>query len=374
MSISPNLALPYLLAGQAQKEVTHNDALNDLDALAQITVIDRDLTAPPGSPTDGDCYLVPAGASGAWAGQVDKIAIFYAGWRFKAPEEGWILYVRDEDLILAYNGSAWARLGDGVLGLTANGFVVRTGAGNYVNRAVGGTANEVTVTNGDGVSAAPVVSLPAALTFTGKTVTGGIFAAEDGSVSNVAFGYSGAVNLGFYRVGTSLRLSASGTNMMDANSTRLTLGGTAGSESLRVVRVTSAVNYLTARGSVTTAQPSVTAEGSDTNIGIALTAKGTGEITFFQSGLRTFTVRDASGAAANSIIIDNGSAGNAPSLGVLGETNVDLRLNTAGTGVLRVGYATVAATTPANFTADRRLTIKDSSGTLYYIPCRASTW
>lgn len=42
------------------------------------------LTEPPADPSEDDCYLVPnAGASGAWAGQANKIAIYIAGaWSF----------------------------------------------------------------------------------------------------------------------------------------------------------------------------------------------------------------------------------------------------------------------------------------------------
>jgi hypothetical protein len=58
MSNTTHLQLPYLLASQAQKHVTHNEALRLLDAMVQLAVLDRDLTAPPGSPADGDRYIV----------------------------------------------------------------------------------------------------------------------------------------------------------------------------------------------------------------------------------------------------------------------------------------------------------------------------
>jgi hypothetical protein len=41
-----HLLLPYILAAQAQKHVTHNEALRILDGLVQLSVLDRDLTAP----------------------------------------------------------------------------------------------------------------------------------------------------------------------------------------------------------------------------------------------------------------------------------------------------------------------------------------
>ena len=43
--ISPHLLLPYILAAQAQKHVTHNEAIRLLDAVVQLSVLDRDLTA-----------------------------------------------------------------------------------------------------------------------------------------------------------------------------------------------------------------------------------------------------------------------------------------------------------------------------------------
>jgi hypothetical protein len=56
-----------------------------------------------------------------------------------------------------------------------NGSLHQTAADTFVGRTLTGTANELTVTNGDGVSGNPTISLPTALTFTGKTVTAGTF-------------------------------------------------------------------------------------------------------------------------------------------------------------------------------------------------------
>ena len=54
--ITTHLLLPYILAAQAQKHVTHNEALRLLDAIVQLSVLDRDLTVPHASPADGDRY------------------------------------------------------------------------------------------------------------------------------------------------------------------------------------------------------------------------------------------------------------------------------------------------------------------------------
>ena len=63
-----HLLLPYILAAQAQKHVTHNEALRVLDNLVQLAVLDRDLNAPPGAPAEGDRYIVKASPAptGAW--------------------------------------------------------------------------------------------------------------------------------------------------------------------------------------------------------------------------------------------------------------------------------------------------------------------
>ncbi|MBK7410938.1 MAG: hypothetical protein IPI29_00040 [Ignavibacteria bacterium] len=62
-----------------------------------------------------------------------------------------------------------------IAGVATTGILVRTGVDTYNTRLIAGTANEITVTNGDGVAGNPTISIPTAVTFTGKTVTGGTF-------------------------------------------------------------------------------------------------------------------------------------------------------------------------------------------------------
>lgn len=111
MSDTPNLVLPLLAAAQAQKHVTHNEALMQLDALVHLAVLSRSLSSPPGSVGEGARYLVPSSASGAFAGKTGQIGWYDDGvWRFLAPKAGWIAYIAAENLLLGYDGSGWLPL------------------------------------------------------------------------------------------------------------------------------------------------------------------------------------------------------------------------------------------------------------------------
>ena len=103
-----NLLLPYILAAQAQKHVTHNESLRLLDGLVQLSVLDRDLTAPPGSLADGDRHIVASGGTGDWTGWDLNVALFTDGaWLRLPPRAGWRAWVEDEDLLLVYDGFGW---------------------------------------------------------------------------------------------------------------------------------------------------------------------------------------------------------------------------------------------------------------------------
>ncbi|WP_254695221.1 DUF2793 domain-containing protein [Leisingera sp. NJS201] len=83
---SPILALPYLMPAQAQKHVTHNEALQMLDALVQLRVEGFDAAAPPAGPAVGETHALAAAPTGAWAGHGAEIAVWQGeGWLFLAP-------------------------------------------------------------------------------------------------------------------------------------------------------------------------------------------------------------------------------------------------------------------------------------------------
>jgi Protein of unknown function (DUF2793) len=86
---SDRLKLPLLAAAQAQKEVTHNEALVLADIAVQPVVQAVGPATVPTSPTLGQCWIVGSAPTGAWAGRVGHIAAWTkGGWRFVAPFEG----------------------------------------------------------------------------------------------------------------------------------------------------------------------------------------------------------------------------------------------------------------------------------------------
>ncbi len=90
MTRTAQLDLPLVQPAQAQKHVTVNEALARLDTVAQLRVLSAEQVAPPATAQEGDAYLLPEGASGAWAGHRGKIAVrSNGGWVFVTPKAGW---------------------------------------------------------------------------------------------------------------------------------------------------------------------------------------------------------------------------------------------------------------------------------------------
>ncbi|WP_375463373.1 DUF2793 domain-containing protein [uncultured Methylobacterium sp.] len=158
-----NLALPLIAANQAQKHVTHNEALTLLDALVQLACRDKDLAAPPASPAEGDRYLIAAeNPTGAWAGLSGQIACFRDGvWVGLAPRPGWFAFVADEAELYTFTGSAWtsfratltilqnlARLGIGTAADAVNRLAVKSEAALFSwDDAAPGAGNMRTTVN-----------------------------------------------------------------------------------------------------------------------------------------------------------------------------------------------------------------------------------
>lgn len=109
---SARLAMPLLAAGQAQKEMTHNEALAMLDIAVQARVAAAGVNDPPADPAIGACWIVGDAPTGAWADQAGTIAGWTSdGWRFVVPVEGLAAWVGDQAVAARWLSGAWV-IGD----------------------------------------------------------------------------------------------------------------------------------------------------------------------------------------------------------------------------------------------------------------------
>ena len=79
-----------------------------LDTAVLVHVEDRDLATPPGTPDDNTVYIVASSPTGAWSGHATQLAAWQSSaWHFYPPREGWLARIRDEDLLLMWDTTAW---------------------------------------------------------------------------------------------------------------------------------------------------------------------------------------------------------------------------------------------------------------------------
>lgn len=106
---SPILSLPYIKPAQAQKHVTHNEAVQTLDTVVQLCVEEVQATTPPAVPQEGTVFALGAAPTGDWAGQADMLASFSNGaWMFVLPQIGWRAYDRATGSLRVWDGTGWA--------------------------------------------------------------------------------------------------------------------------------------------------------------------------------------------------------------------------------------------------------------------------
>lgn len=137
---SPSLALPYLQPAQAQKHVTHNEALRILDAATQLGVLAADQSDPPAAPGEGDRYIVATSPTGDWAGHAGQIAIFVSGqWQFFIPGPGWRADVIPTGQVLRFDGGIWGEPAPALQNLPRLGVNTTADATNRLSVAAGAT-------------------------------------------------------------------------------------------------------------------------------------------------------------------------------------------------------------------------------------------
>ncbi|MGI9350753.1 MAG: DUF2793 domain-containing protein [Rhizobiaceae bacterium] len=113
--ITHHLELPYIMPSQAQKHVTHNEALRMLDAIVQLSVLAVGTNDAPLSPADGERYVIGDTPVSPWDEKSNQIAAFIDGaWMYFQPVEGWLTWNQANSEMLVYSGETWQPIESGV--------------------------------------------------------------------------------------------------------------------------------------------------------------------------------------------------------------------------------------------------------------------
>lgn len=249
------------------------------------------------------------------------------------------------------------------------GFSARTAADTWLLRTHTGTANEITITNGAGVAGNPTYSLPAALTFTGKTITGGTFATPTITTPTIT---TPTITGGTHTALTSLGIRSTGSGAFDltlANTENLTAGRTL------TLTLNDAARTLSLNGNLTTggnfATTGTFTSGGNFSTGAAFTTTPANALTLTTTGSTNVTLpttgtlatlagvetltnktlttprigtslndtngnevieTPATASAVNQLRVTNSATGNPVSVSAQGDdTNIPLNLNSKGT-------------------------------------------
>lgn len=108
-ALTPRFKFPLLFVSQAQKEITHNEALSAIDHLLHPTIVAQLSTPPSPLPADaGKCWLVAATPTGAWSNSQGKLACWTGdGWRYHSPSEGMSVWDQQMSLRLLFRSGNW---------------------------------------------------------------------------------------------------------------------------------------------------------------------------------------------------------------------------------------------------------------------------
>jgi len=112
MNYTPRLNLPLIHSGQAQKEITHNEALVLLDILLNSVVQEIGIEVPPNTIEAGLLFVIGINPEGEFANHQNEIALkLEHSWRFVAPRK-WLEVTLDSDgSKYCWNGEYWASSG-----------------------------------------------------------------------------------------------------------------------------------------------------------------------------------------------------------------------------------------------------------------------
>lgn len=131
---SPRLRLPFLQPSQAQKHVTHNEALRQLDLVVQLTVQTTNASTPPVVPEQGDIHALGVTPTGDWAGHAGELAAWLDNaWHFLTPYAGWRAWDEATGELKIWNGSDWLPLPVNTQNLNGVGVATSSDATNRLS-------------------------------------------------------------------------------------------------------------------------------------------------------------------------------------------------------------------------------------------------
>jgi hypothetical protein len=119
VTLGPKLGLMIDALTGDQHDIAFRKLLRAIDQLSFLNVKSTVIAAPPGSPANGDAYIVAAGGSGAWASHDLSVAVWTTDnpvtpsglWEFYVPNKGWLAYSQAASAFFVWNGTAWVKFG-----------------------------------------------------------------------------------------------------------------------------------------------------------------------------------------------------------------------------------------------------------------------
>ncbi len=120
MSVSngPNLGVMINATDGDGYGTAFRKLLRVIDAFVMSSVISKTTATPPGSPANGDRYIVAASPTGAWSGHTDAIACWTMDdpdnvggvWQFFTPKAGWQVFNEADGTLYVWHSAAWHTL------------------------------------------------------------------------------------------------------------------------------------------------------------------------------------------------------------------------------------------------------------------------
>ena len=137
--LSARLGLPFIISGQGQKDLTHNEALALIDGGLSPCAEAIGMNSAPSTPIVGQTWIVGASPTGLWSGQAGALALWTeGGWRFLGPVDGMRVWLKDQSLWATHFTGGWTVGEEPVSRLLVDGVPVVGSRGASVQAPSGG--------------------------------------------------------------------------------------------------------------------------------------------------------------------------------------------------------------------------------------------